>query len=471
MPRDDSSPAPPDGKAIIINPSAPLTVAETLLTHLYGDVRRPKLVRHQSMFYRWSGSSWAELGEESLRAEIYTFLAGCSRVKAETPEAVSPNTRLVAEVFSALKAVSLVENIRPPAWFGDHVEGRPRAEEIVVFKNGLLNLASLELIAPTPAFFGFGTPTVEWDASLPEPKCWLGFLNELWPDDPESIDALQQIFGYLLTDSTRLQKAFMLVGPPRSGKGTIGRVLKALVGEENTVAPTLSGLGGHFGRACLIGKRLALIGDAKVGRDTDPVTVAEHLLGISGEDAVTIPRKNLSDWTGHLPIKFVVLCTEVPQMSDDSAGIADRFIILRLVNSFLGREDQGLTARLLAELPSIAVWAVNGWHSLFGHDGSRKIAQPKSGQWDVGDLRNLASDIQQYLDERCEFNREYFVEKDELYKDHCSWLIAQGRKIISKAIFGKKLKAAFPALDHRRPWHGGRDDAGRPRHYGGLKLR
>ena len=50
-----------------------------------------------------------------------------------------------------------------------------------------------------------------------------------------------QIFGLCLTGDTSHQKAFLIVGPKRSGKGTIARVLNRLVGAANTVTPTLAG--------------------------------------------------------------------------------------------------------------------------------------------------------------------------------------------------------------------------------------
>src|SRR5262245_42248056 len=41
---------------------------------------------------------------------------------------------------------------------------------------------------------------------------------------PQAQATLQTWFGYNLTPDTSLQKIAALVGPPRSGKGTIGRV-------------------------------------------------------------------------------------------------------------------------------------------------------------------------------------------------------------------------------------------------------
>ena len=61
----------------------------------------------------------------------------------------------------------------------------------------------------------------------------------MWGGDAESISCLQEWFGYLLTPDTRQQKILMMVGPKRSGRGTIARVLKALAGSSTVVNPTL----------------------------------------------------------------------------------------------------------------------------------------------------------------------------------------------------------------------------------------
>src|SRR5262245_60766543 len=78
MPRDGSQPSA-DGKAIIINPNSPRTVAQEFLDRSYGDDRGRRLLRHRGTFYRWAGAAWSETGEETLRAEISNFLSACSR--------------------------------------------------------------------------------------------------------------------------------------------------------------------------------------------------------------------------------------------------------------------------------------------------------------------------------------------------------------------------------------------------------
>ena len=54
-------------------------------------------------------------------------------------------------------------------------------------------------------------------------------------------------FGVAMTNITSFQKIFMIVGPPRSGKGTIGRLLTAILGKDNVVNPTLGGMTGELG--------------------------------------------------------------------------------------------------------------------------------------------------------------------------------------------------------------------------------
>ena len=98
-----------------------------------------------------------------------------------------------------------------------------------------------------------------------------------------------------------------MVGPKRSGKGTIARVLTTLLGEANACAPTLAGLATNFGLQPLIGKLLAIIGDARLSGRVDVHVIAERLLSISGEDLITIDRKYQDAWTGKLPTRFLLM--------------------------------------------------------------------------------------------------------------------------------------------------------------------
>jgi putative DNA primase/helicase len=221
---------------------------------------------------------------------------------------------MVSNVLDALRAASHLDSaIAPPAWL-DPAHDIP-AIEIVACSNGLLHLPTLRLLPHTPGFFTLNALDYPFEPGGPEPRQWLAFLDQLWPDDREAIDTLQEVFGYCLTAETRQQKAFMLIGPKRSGKGTIARVLAHLVGLQNTVAPTLAGLGMNFGLAPLVGKRVAIISDARLGGRADQHAIAERLLSITGEDTTTVDRKYMSAWTGQLAVRFLVISNELPRLT------------------------------------------------------------------------------------------------------------------------------------------------------------
>jgi hypothetical protein len=75
-------------------------------------------------------------------------------------------------------------------------------------------------------------------------------------------------------------------------------------------------------------------------------------------------------------------------------------------------------------------------------------AAPRQGH--VSEIKDPAAIIKLYLNARCAFDPTYRVEKKLLYRDHCSWREAYGLVPITKPVFGKKLKSAFPKLGNYR---------------------
>jgi putative DNA primase/helicase len=310
-------------------------------------------------FYLWTGTHWKEATDPAVRSRIYHLLEHARYWKPEkdgTPELVAwaPTRRKVGDVLEALQAiVQLSEYTDPPAWVEGDDDGR-----VLAVRNGLLDLEARKLAEHTPRLFNLLALPYDYDPAAAVPRRWLRFLRQLWPGDRQSRRLLQEWFGYLLSGETNLHKILLLVGPPRSGKGTIARVATALVGRGNTAGPTLASLGTNFGLSPLLGKALAVVSDARLGSDTN--TVVERLLSISGEDAITVDRKYRDPWTGRLPVRFTILSNELPNLGDASGAVATRFLVLTLTRSWLGEEDPALTDALLEELPGILLWALQG---------------------------------------------------------------------------------------------------------------
>jgi putative DNA primase/helicase len=415
-------------------------------------------------FYLWTGTHWNEAADPAVRARIYHLLEHARYRKHDkegTPELVAwaPTRRKVGDVLEALQAVvHLSERTDPPAW----VEGDDEAR-LQALRNGLLHLPTRRLAAHSPRLFNLTSLPYDYDPAAPPPRRWLRFLRDLWPGDRESRRLLQEWLGYVLSGETNLHKIALLVGPPRSGKGTIARVLTALVGRENAAGPTLASLGANFGLSPLLGKPLAVISDARLGGDT--FTVVERLLSISGEDAITVDRKYRDPWTGRLPTRFVVISNELPDLGDASGAIATRFLVLTLAKSWLGQEDPRLTDELLEELPGILLWALKGLDRLVerGH-----FTEPATSRDAVIALADLASPVAAFVREACTRNPGDEILVKELYEAWRVWSKDHGRdRPTTEQRFGRDLRAAVPGLKVVRPNPG---EGPRPRHYAGITL-
>jgi putative DNA primase/helicase len=450
-----------------LDPAAPLTTAKLFIEHHYTATGLRTLHHHGGAFYEWNGRCYELADTKAVRAEVYAFLDTASRRDSKgNLVPFQPNMARVSNVMDALHAVANVPAaLRMPAWIAEPADGPP-AREIVACANGLLHLQSGALLSLTPAFFSLNALSFAFNHEAPAPAQWLQFLGSLWADDSEAIETLQEWFGYCLVSDTRQQKIMLQVGPKRSGKGTIGRVLTALLGQTNVCAPTLASLGQNFGLAPLIGKQLAMIADARLSSRADQHAIAERLLSISGEDGITVDRKFLEPWTGTLSARFMIMTNELPRIADASGALASRFIVLTLRRSFIGSEDHGLTDRLLAELPAILNWAIEGWHRLQqrGH-----FRQPASSADAIQELEDLGSPIGAFLRERCEVAPGLTVSCALLFDHWRVWCEGQGRDHTGTApSFGRDLRAAVPGLAsvNRRI-----SSDERERHYEGIGMR
>jgi putative DNA primase/helicase len=449
---------------LILDPRSPLISARQFLARNFAERGSRTLHHHAGAFYAWTGTCYPPADEAALRARLYAFLDSAVRL-TEDGEVVpfNPNRHRVDDVLDALRAsANLPASVCAPAWL-DHVPDLP-ADEILACANGLLHLPTRQLVPHTPEFFSLNALDFAFDATAPAPAEWLRFLASIWPGDAESIATLQELFGYMLSTDTRQQKLFLLVGPKRCGKGTIARVLSALLG-QNVAGPTLAGLGTNFGLAPLIGKMAAIIGDARLSGKADQQVIAERLLSISGEDAITIDRKHRPAWTGRLRTRFLLISNELPRLSDASGALASRFIILNISQSFYGKEDHGLTDRLLGDLPGILNWALAGWQRLNerGH-----FVPPAASAEAMRELEDLGSPIGSFLRERCVIDPRRSVPMNHLFNAWCDWCNEQRRDHVGTVTtFARDLRASVPGLTTTQPRDG---QGGRYRAYHGVGL-
>ena len=330
---------------------------------------------------------WQLITDDDLRSEI----------RATNPNADILDFHDVSDMVKEIKVLRRT-SARPFQWI-KAPHNAPRPEDLVLCANGILNVATMELMELTGDYFATALPAWEYD---PEADCplWLEKLDE-WLH-PSYHRTLQEFSGYLLVPDVSYHALLAMIGETRGGKGTVNRIQTALVGRAHCAFPAFSDLAGDFGLEGYNDKRALFIPDAHDVVSNKRGVAVERLKSIAAGDPVTINRKFVKqDLDVPLAAKIVLTANVHPKLLDESGALAAREVLVMFERSFADRKDVGLTDKLLTELPGIANWAIEGLHRLriqqgqftIGARGAKALEDLKAEQSTALRFANSCCDI------------------------------------------------------------------------------
>jgi putative DNA primase/helicase len=421
----------------------PLSHAREFLNGVYQCEEGTTLTTYSGDMFVFKGTHYEDIEEATVRAHLYNFLDKCKKYDRKMNLVpVNPGPATVSGVLDAVHALTHLPNTantRPPVWLEGYGKDRPDPSKLVSLQNGIFHTEENVIIPHSLGFFTTNALPFAYD---PDAQCptWHSFLNDIWGDDPESVECLQEMFGYILSGDSSQQKFFNILGPRRSGKGTINKVLVSLLGQHNTVAPQLEELCDTFGLQPWIGKLLASYTDARAP-ERNRGAVVSQLLRIVGGDTVTVNRKNKEAWSGYLPTRIVVYSNEALQLTENSNALTGRMIVLKMSNSFYGREDVELADKLAKELPGIFNWAIKGQQRRVAREGQRFI-QPATGRELLELMEELSNPIGSFVSEALEYDLGGEVSKDDVFTCWRKWALAKNIPPGSDLAFKRRFLAA-----------------------------
>jgi putative DNA primase/helicase len=442
----------------VLEDGSPLGLARAFIKARYSDGGQKLLAHWRGEFFAFDRSAYRRIEPEELRAELYTFLEKINVIvsvrRTRRAEPFAPTSRRVSEVLDALAATAQAQDVASmPAWL-DGRTTRPPVGNVIAFTNGLLDVQQFVrdgapvMLPLTPSWFSTNCLPVRFDPAATYPR-WLEFLDDVLDGDAVRIRLLREFMGYLLTQSTVLQKLLLLIGPPRSGKGTVLRVIRRVVGEANTVSCSLITLAQQFGLMPLLNKTLAISGDVHLGRGADSILVLERLKSIVGEDAQMIERKHLDALASvKLNVRFVLAANEFPRLPDASAAMRSRMLPLPFYNSYEGREDRTIDQKLAPETAGILVWALSGLRDLSQRG---EFVLPDASSDLLERFARLSSPVWGFVEDCCQVGPDQEVAVDALWAAWKTWCAENGNEPGSKATFGEHLRAAVPSVVRARP--------------------
>jgi P4 family phage/plasmid primase-like protien len=452
----------------IILDSGAMNHARTFLDNLYSSEEGYRLVHYAQDFYLYSTTHYEITEEATIRSKLYALLDKCKRTgKKGALEAFNPSPATVSAALDAIKSITHLPNhanTKPPIWLEAYAQDKPDSSKLISVQNGIFHLEDSLLMPHSLGFFTQNSLPFEYNQAAQCPQ-WLTFLKSVWGEDQESIDTLQEMFGYILSGDTRQQKFFNIIGPRRSGKGTINKILVALLGQHNTVAPQLEELCDTFGLQPWLGKLLASFTDARAP-ERNRSAVVSQLLRIVGGDTITVNRKNKDSWNGYLPTRIVVYSNEVLQLTENSNALTGRMIVLKMSKSFYQNEDTELSYKLEQELSGIFNWAMEGLQRRLARGGH--FVQPKTGVELLELMAELGNPIGSFVEDALVFDADSKVSKDEVFACYKHWALKKSIVPGTELAFKRRFLAA--TQEHRIESALDRSDGNRAHVYRGIRL-
>ena len=232
----------------------------------------------------------------------------------------------------------------------------------IVFKNGVLDLATMSITEMSPEHLETIKINCDYD---PEAKSETAdeFFATATAGNKEIEQLLYEAIGYSMLKTAELQKAFILVGGGRNGKSTYFDIIKNLLGKENTTSISFKDLSNNFRASALKGKLASLAGDIS----SQPITDSDLIKSISCGEDVMIEEKYKKATEESLFATMFFACNKLPRTPDTSDGFYRRWTIIPFIAnlSSVSRVDGMLFKQKLLtpeSLNYIAYKALNAIH-------------------------------------------------------------------------------------------------------------
>src|SRR4051812_24501191 len=258
------------------------------------------------------------------------------------------------------------------------------------------------------------------DAECPE---FEKFLASILP--PDYVQLVWEMIGYLMMSGNPQQVAFLLWGPGSNGKGTLMRVIHALLGLENISALTLDALGERFAPMGLFGKLANLAGDI----DSTYQETTAGFKRLTGEDPFRGEVKYVAE-----PFYFVnwavpvFSINKVFSSSDTTYGYLRRWKVIEFNRKIMPEEViPGLSNILLGELPGIAAKGMRVLREMMSRNGGKggfhtapEIQKGKER------FEENVDQVRLFLDQCCMPAPGTRTERSTIYKAYTLWAQSQG---------------------------------------------
>jgi len=317
-------------------------------------------------------------------------------------------------------------------------------------RNGVIDLRTGALY-PSHSAYGF-THVLDIDyESGAWSELWDRFLDETVPDDVRAY--LQMAIGSTFSGDPREESVFMIVGPMRSGKGTLTETLQVIGGPiaaEVSIKTFLDRKNANEQNFDLAGLHHARFVHASESGSNDWFDSA-LLKALSGGNFVRAAFKG-RDLFSYRPMYTVwITSNEPPRMKPEDKAAWYRLKVIEFPYSKAGAEDKNLKFELRKpeHLRAVLSWIVEG--AVYWYANPQGLQTPETVSELTESYREALDYLGQFLEEYFEFSgsaddletlepQGFTVSADRLFELYKGWFGDNGAPELSKNSLTNRIR-------------------------------
>ncbi|WP_024621579.1 DNA primase family protein [Metaclostridioides mangenotii] len=289
----------------------------------------------------------------------------------------------------------------------------PVYNNYIFFNNGIYDINSMSIIEYSPNIIVTSKVANNYNKNAKCPK-FIKFIEESMCGDNELINVIQEMLGYILIDSNKAQKFFLLYGIGSNGKSVLADVIIDMVGVNNVSSVSLKQMNENFTIANIVGKKV------NVSTENDGDFETERLKALTSGDTITINQKYKEPFEYKPTSKLVFISNTLPNTPDNSHGFYRRLKIIPFENMISDEQkDVNLLDKLRKEREGILKWAIDGMHRLIKNNYI--FSESKAINKITKEYKSSQDPVRMYFSENIQYDKGGKIQKKELIDDYRDW--------------------------------------------------
>jgi len=367
----------------------------------------------------------------------------------------------------------------------DHVKRKNYADldkitvksTLVNFKNGVLDLDTLQLLPHSPKYFFFNYIDLNWNPRPKVPEKIIRFLATLAAPNDDNFVSLLETPAYSILRGYPIKRAIAIVGETNTGKSTFLLLLQKFIGDKFVSHLSMQQMadaahGQPFALTSIKGKLLNL-SDELPPKYVQDVSIFKQLTGssiIEGEHKFGGREAFMNQ------AKLIFSANQMPRPSEDSDAFHSRWQFIELAGDIIEKIkkiDPNARKKAQEEVVEELREEFEDFLPILVLIAKKKLLPQK----DFSAVRTIEENTEMY--QKYSHTSEIFLQtmvqedanaeisKEQLFQAYQNWCQDNGYLVDSQKLFFSSLKSMFPNSQERFFT----ENTIRKRHIIGIKLK